>query len=167
MEISKSKDGDVGVLAPAGAIDTRGAMDFEREVMQMLDQGTRFFVIDLGKVELITSSGIRVLVMLTRSLKSRDGELVLCGITEQVRMIFDISGLLQHFTICATQPDAVAHLSRRQSSAPDGSKLSRLMMRILDVEGAFSRKTAATDVTGVAGEVADVLARNGRIKHGA
>jgi stage II sporulation protein AA (anti-sigma F factor antagonist) len=158
MDITKSKEGDVGVLGPAGAIDTRGALDFEREVTEMLGQGTRFFVIQLGKVELITSSGIRVLVMLTRTLKARDGELVLCNVTGQVTTILDISGLLQHFTILPALPDAIAHLSRRQPSAPEGSRLSRLAMRILDVEPmSLPRRGRAREM---AGELLEILNRN-------
>jgi stage II sporulation protein AA (anti-sigma F factor antagonist) len=161
MEISKSKEGDVGVLGPAGAIDTRGALDFERDVLEMLGQGTRFFVIQLGKVELITSSGIRVLVMLTRSLKARDGELVLCSVTEQVRTILEISGLLQHFKICAGVPDAIAHLSGRQPSVQEQSRLSRLMVRILDVEpSAGSKGGRAAGTPELAGEVLELLSQN-------
>ena len=133
MDIAvKTQDG-VAVVAPSGVIDTRGSLAFERSLMEVLEGKTRRIVIDLQKVELITSAGIRVLVMMGKRL-SGDGSLLLCGLSPQVKSVFDIAGLTTYFGIRASVAEAVAALAAGPAAvgaAVGPSKVSRLAMRLL------------------------------------
>jgi stage II sporulation protein AA (anti-sigma F factor antagonist) len=132
MDIKATRHDDAVVLEPAGMIDTRGALHFEREINVHFEQGIRRFAIDLGRVELITSAGIRVLVMLVKRVAGK-GAVVLCGLNEHVTSVFDVAGLLQHFVIVAAVPDALARLREAAApAAPPGSKVSRAALRLLN-----------------------------------
>ena len=137
MEIKGTRAEDVAVLEAGGMIDTRGSLQFEREIASHFDQGIRRFVIDLKRVELITSAGIRVLVMLAKRV-ANGGGLVLCGLNEHVTSVFDVAGLLQHFTTTTTSSEGIARV--RQSSIPvavaQKSKVSRAALRLLGPDGA-------------------------------
>lgn len=134
MDIAvRSQDG-VAVVAPSGVIDTRGSLAFERKLMEVLAGNTRRIVIDLQKVDLITSAGIRVLVMMGKRL-GNDGSLVLSGLSPQVKSVFDIAGLTTYFGIAGSVAEAVAAVASGASGQPavvaGPSRVSRLAMRLL------------------------------------
>lgn len=136
MEIKANRTDDVVVLEAAGMIDTRGSLQFEREIAVHFDAGVRRFVIDLNRVELITSAGIRVLVMLAKRVAGSGG-LVLCGLNEHVTSVFEVAGLLQHFTRTATSAEGVAKVRAltRPVEATQKSKVSRAALRLLGTDG--------------------------------
>jgi anti-anti-sigma factor len=146
VQLKSSRQGDVVIIEPAGLIDTKASMDFERQILDLFNGGSRLFAIDFAKVDLITSSGIRVLVMLAQRLHGVGGGLVLCALGERVRIVFDVSGLMRQFQIVASQKDAVAHLSAvagAVTSAPaTGSKLSRLAKHVLGGKDLLQSKDA-------------------------
>ena len=154
MEIRANRQEDVVLLEAAGMIDTRGSLQFEREIATHFDAGVRRFVIDLQRVELITSAGIRVLVMLARRVAAGGG-LVLCGLNEHVTSVFEVAGLLQHFTRTGTSAEGVATVraAARPAEATQKSKVSRAALRLLGSDG--SDEPAA----GPAGRSASALAR--------
>ncbi len=133
MDIAVRTQDGVAVVAPSGVIDTRGSLVFERKLMEVLEGNTRRIVIDLQKVDLITSAGIRVLVMMGKRL-SQDGRLVLCGLSPQVKSVFDIAGLTSYFGIQASAAEAIAALvsgPSAQTAALGPSRISKLAMRLL------------------------------------
>jgi stage II sporulation protein AA (anti-sigma F factor antagonist) len=111
MELQTRSDGPVTTLSPIGSIDTRTSMEFEEAAMAALGQGATSMVCDLSRVDLVTSAGLRVLVMLGKHVQRRQGRLVLCGLNEYVRSVFDVSGMLALFTIDETADAARARLS--------------------------------------------------------
>lgn len=163
MEIKASTLDGVVVLAAAGMIDTRGSLQFEREIATHFDAGVRRFVIDLNRVELITSAGIRVLVMLARRVAAGGG-LVLCGLNEHVTSVFEVSGLLQHFTRTATSAEGVARVREvaRPAETTQKSKVSRAALRLLgsdgtDAPGADAPRPASGAASRLAHEVSRLL----------
>lgn len=132
---STTKDG-VAVIAPSGVIDTRSSMAFESALVQAFSAGTRRFAVDFTRVDLVTSAGIRVLVMVVHRLRGAGG-IALFGLSDRVRTVFEIGGLLQQFTVKATEAEALAHLAQ-QAEAPAVSKESppsRLSTLVLDLVG--------------------------------
>jgi anti-anti-sigma factor len=124
------------IVEPSGAINARAATSFEREVLGHLESGARIFVIDFAEVELFTSAGIRVLVMLSQRLTARQGRLVLCGMSQHVQIVFDIVGLKSEFQIVGNRAEALSELVRQGSAAsavsPATSSLTRRVLRLLD-----------------------------------
>jgi stage II sporulation protein AA (anti-sigma F factor antagonist) len=172
MELKTSKQDEIVVITVAGMIDTRGAMKLEREINTHFEGAIRRFVTDLAGVELITSAGIRVLVMLVKRLAGTGG-LVLTGMNENVRAVFDIAGLLTQFTICATPDEGVARLRRAADApaAPLKSKVSRAAHLLLSTDGVESGEFAAAGPPAsnapskLALEVAQLLARRADPAH--
>jgi stage II sporulation protein AA (anti-sigma F factor antagonist) len=166
MELKTTKQDDIAVITVSGMIDTRGAMKLEREINTHFEASIRRFVTDLAEVELITSAGIRVLVMLVKRLAGTGG-LVLTGMNENVRAVFDIAGLLTQFTICATPDEAITRLRTAAAAAPavpQKSKVSRAAHLLLSTDGVESGEFAAGPSSSGAPstltvEVAQLLAR--------
>jgi stage II sporulation protein AA (anti-sigma F factor antagonist) len=139
MEIKESKHGEVTVLQPVGSMDTRNALEFEQRVVQLLDEGASRVVIDFSTVEQLTSSGIRVLVMMARRLVGVEGALVLCALSDHIRTILDVSGLKDYFIIAPSKQKAIEDLS----SAPKMSKISVLAKKLLDGGAEHQTSTGA------------------------
>ncbi len=76
METAVTTQDGIAVVVPSGIIDARGALTFEADLLKVLEANTRRIVIDLQKVDLITSAGIRVLVKTVKHLGA-DGALLL------------------------------------------------------------------------------------------
>ncbi len=136
MEIRASEQAGIALLEPDGSIDTRSALEFERKVRELLEGGARLFAIDFAEVELITSAGIRVLMMLAKRLQGIEGDLVLCALNDQVKTVFEIAGLTEQFRIVSSRQEALALLSTRIGPSPAArlSRISRLATRLLGGE---------------------------------
>jgi anti-anti-sigma factor len=135
MDIRESRHENIVCLEPVGRLDSRAAVEFERSVKDLLGGDVRLFAIDLGKVTLLTSAGIRVLVMLAKRLGGIDGGLVLCGLKAQAATVFEISGLTQHFLVEPSREAAIERLSTLGNVQPAESEtpstISELAMRLL------------------------------------
>ena len=156
MDVNETKQGDVVILQPVGAIDTRSAFDFEQKLDELLAAGSRSFVIDLSEVGLLASSGIRILLMLVKRLTAVGGSLVLCELSDYVKTVLDISGLTTQFPIAATQKEALSMLKplgmetpaeNKVAPAPGGVELSKISSTTLKLLGHDSGPLAARKPT--------------------
>jgi len=149
LQITVTTHGAIVAIEPAGSIDARGSREFEREALARLAAGTRHVIVDLAKVEIMTSHGIRVLLLLAQRLQAVDGALVLCGLNEQMRSEFVVAGLAQGFQFVPTQADALRALSAAIDSAPaatrTASKLCRMAARLLEDTGRIAGKRRASE----------------------
>ena len=108
FEIDESNDGGVAVLGPKGSLNTRTSPTLEQRLGALLNAKSRLIVVDMKDVDYLSSSALRVLLMTTRRLKRVSGRLFLCGLREEVRKVFAISGFDRDFNIQATRKEAIA-----------------------------------------------------------
>lgn len=80
------------MVAVEGELDMNTAATLERELEGPLRAGEQPLLIDLSACEFIDSTGIALVV---RSWQARggDGHFALCGVSDQVKRVFDITGL--------------------------------------------------------------------------
>jgi stage II sporulation protein AA (anti-sigma F factor antagonist) len=152
MQIQSTRDGVVATVEAAGLIDTRAAQEFERSVVGLCNDGVRALIVDLSKVGLITSAGIRVLVMIAQRLQRSGGGLALCALSERVRGVLEIAGLLTQFRITATRDEAIAQLTKivmtSAAAAQPASRLARLVNRLVAEDEAPPRGPRAAPAGG-------------------
>jgi anti-anti-sigma factor len=102
VNLQIEKRGDIDVLRPAGRIDSSTAGAFERAVGEVFDAGSRRMVFDFSQIEYISSAGLRATLIAGKRMRTvQGGKLVLCSLAPQVREIFEISGFVAIFAICA------------------------------------------------------------------
>lgn len=63
----------VTVLHVAGNTDSASADEFEKKVMEVIENGARYLVLDLGKVPYMSSAGLRVLQEVFTKLRTLAG----------------------------------------------------------------------------------------------
>ncbi len=67
-------------------------------------------MLDLSGVDYISSAGLRVILVAGKKLRATQGQLVLCGLRDEVRGVFEMSGFLDLFAVTANAEEALAQL---------------------------------------------------------
>jgi len=100
--------GKVAVVTAEGEIDLNTSGAFQHALLALLDEHPERVVVNLSDVGYMDSSGVASLVkVLSRARKSGVG-LMLVGLTDRVRSVFEITRLDSVFQIFATEQEALA-----------------------------------------------------------
>ncbi len=63
--------------------------------MDHISNGEQHLIVDFSRLDFISSSGMRVLLMAAKTLNASDGKLVLCEMQDHIHEVFLISGFDQ------------------------------------------------------------------------
>jgi len=96
-QIDNAPGGAECVLTVRGDIDLASAADFETCLRSALDSAPSSIVIDLAALTFIDSSGLRVLVSLSKEAQSRGATLGLRNVPRHAQRVLDITGLTEWF----------------------------------------------------------------------
>ncbi len=109
---SEKTKGKVLVLKPEGRLDSNTINGAEADMFAHLEKGETRIVIDLSDLDYISSSGLRLVLMMGKRLSLKGGKLALCGLKPQIREVFEISGFISILTVVATRAEAEAAVAR-------------------------------------------------------
>lgn len=107
MEIVKSENENVVSLSFKGRLDAVSAPDAEKEVNSVLEAGSNQLLINLKELEYISSAGLRVLLVAAKGIRSSNGKIVLCSLSDNVKEVFEISGFSSIFNVADSEEDAL------------------------------------------------------------
>jgi len=108
MTLEQTMQGEVLILRPVGRLDNTSAPDLERVVLEHLDKGTKRLLFDLSDMDYVSSAGLRVILLAGKKLRTSQGKLVLVGLREMVREVFEMSGFLTLFPVEANVEEGLA-----------------------------------------------------------
>lgn len=92
MTIEIKNEGKAYDVAVSGRIDTSTADQFLEEVSPLLDAKGADITIDCSELTYTSSKGLRVFLMLQKSVMATGGSLLLKGMLPAVKEVFDITG---------------------------------------------------------------------------
>ena len=72
---------------------------FYREIEELAKAGVSIILLDFKNITSITSSGLMSLVEVFRVIQSTGCKLFICSISEQVKMLFELTGLDRVFEV--------------------------------------------------------------------
>jgi anti-sigma B factor antagonist len=98
LEREVSGDGSSVRLRLGGEVDLSTAHLVEDALSPALDLRCTRLIMDMADVEFIDSSGLRVLVVTRNALDERGAEMVIAGVNDHLRRVFEVSGLSSVFT---------------------------------------------------------------------
>ncbi len=107
MDIAEKKNGNINVLSLTGRLDAYNATELEKKLNALIEAGQYNLVIDLEKLEYISSSGLRVFLATLKRVKKEQGDIKLAGMQSFIAEVFNISGFSQLFSIFDSQEAAV------------------------------------------------------------
>ena len=107
MQIVVEKVGNVAVTAmPVDELDASNAGEFKRDIASVLETNAKL-VLDLSRLRFVDSSGLGALISCLRKLNAKGGDLKLCGMSKQVRAVFELVRMHRVFDIVGTREEAV------------------------------------------------------------
>ena len=65
----------------------------KEQVLDQLERGDRKFILDFSKTDYIDSSGLGVLVTLSKKIREQGGQLSLVSLSEDLRTLFELTKL--------------------------------------------------------------------------
>ena len=93
---AETQDAHAWVVAPKGAVDIATCGELESRLREVIESGATIVVLDLGEIDFIDSSGIRVIVRGARHLQERGGRLLVENTSGATQRILEITGILEH-----------------------------------------------------------------------
>ena len=98
MEITTTQSGSTATLALEGKLSVATSPDLDAAITGLPDSVSTF-VIDLEKLDYISSAGLRVLVSTEKLASRRGGSMRLLHPNDEVNEVFEMTGLSEVFTI--------------------------------------------------------------------
>lgn len=93
----------VSILRVSGYVDTTTSPELERRLQALLREKRYHIVVDLSRVEYISSAGWGIFISEIREIREKSGDLKLAGMIPDVREVFD---LLEFENILQAHSDA-------------------------------------------------------------
>jgi anti-anti-sigma factor len=108
VEIGERREGDILILLPTGRIDNDTSPAFQARLLASLTSQRAAVLVDLTRVEYISSAGLRALMMGSRQAKAVNGRLAVAELGPVVKEIFEISRFSLVVLVYDTLADALA-----------------------------------------------------------
>ncbi len=102
FNITTSSTESLVTLVPEGRLDTINSKNLESTLMSFLES-QNYIIINFSKCTYLASSGIRLLIMATKSLTSKGGGLFLSDLSPEVYMVLEMAGLIPVLQIAKSE----------------------------------------------------------------
>ena len=110
MTLETSEENGIVTAHLEGSLDGKTAPEV-REQLNPIVAGQSKLILDLTKVDYLSSAGLRLLLLLYRELSAKNGKLALLGVSSDIRTVMSHTGFLSFFTLAGTQAEAVEAVS--------------------------------------------------------
>jgi anti-sigma B factor antagonist len=107
MAFTVRKEGSVTVVEVEGQLIVGNRQELKQRVLDELENGARDFAIDFSRTGYIDSSGLGVLVSLSKKIREQGGELRLANLNEDLRTLFELTKLDTLFHIANNRDEAL------------------------------------------------------------
>ena len=91
MKLGEEKRGTVLILTVEGRLDADTAGDVQGRIEALIDGGENALLLDLTKLDYISSAGLRVLLIAAKRLNGNNGRFAICGLSDNVAEVFAVS----------------------------------------------------------------------------
>ena len=93
MEVIRSVVQDVNVVKLTGDLDGSTAPNVQAQIMPLAITNVKM-ILDMSKVSYMSSAGLRMLLVMYRTINSKSGKVVLVGLSEDIRDTMSMTGFL-------------------------------------------------------------------------
>ncbi|HEX2696320.1 MAG TPA: STAS domain-containing protein [Anaerolineales bacterium] len=111
MELSTKEFKHCNLISIGGRVDSATAPQFSQYMDDLIEKGVYKFVIDMDKLEYMSSAGFRALLAAQRNCKRYNrGEVVLAAVPERIREALELAGFTELFKTYKEPLEAVGSL---------------------------------------------------------
>jgi anti-sigma B factor antagonist len=105
---ARKHPGGVMVVEVDGQLIVGNRQELKQKVLDALEEGNKKFLIDFSKTGYIDSSGLGVLVSLSKKIRDEGGDLRLAGLNDDLKTLFELTKLDTLFAITDSAAEALA-----------------------------------------------------------
>lgn len=91
------------VIQVCGILGHTQAKQFRQEILDVIAVGTREVLVDFEQVAFMDSSGLGALVSGLKAVTAVQGNLALCSVRQEIKMLLELADVLQFFPIFPSQ----------------------------------------------------------------
>lgn len=106
MNVEISSNSKVIIFKIEGSIDSKTAGDLQLQIMGKVTE-TDKVILSLSKVDFVSSAGLRLLLMVYRQIKIKNGQVILVGVSEEIKDVMSMTGFINFFNISNTIDEAL------------------------------------------------------------
>ncbi|MCX5515847.1 anti-sigma factor antagonist [Kaistia algarum] len=110
MSVTFEKLGPVLVVDLLGRLDSANSPQIEGELLERITGADGAVLLDLARLDYISSAGLRVVLVIAKRMKQAGRALVLCSLQPNIHDVFEISGFLSILDVVPKRADALAKL---------------------------------------------------------
>ena len=110
MEIQTRKEKNAAVVSIRGRMDAVSSPQFEKELSELMAEGEKNFIIDLGELDYISSAALRSILVTVKKIEKKEGKLLLSELKDMVKEVFEISGFTAIIPVYESVESALAHI---------------------------------------------------------
>lgn len=110
MEITVEETGSALIIRLNGHMGHASVNELERVFDEWLGKGKHNIILDMSSMQYISSTGLRLLLTTTTRINGLKGKFLLCGMQQEVRQVFDVSGFTALFSIYDTTRTALKQM---------------------------------------------------------
>lgn len=92
MDVKINKENEKTIVVLNGRLDTTNADQFQKDITPLMEDPNPDIEIDCKGMEYTSSQGLRMFLMLQKSVSSKGGKMVMKDMLPQVKEVFDITG---------------------------------------------------------------------------
>lgn len=107
VSVKEELKGDVLILRMNGRLDAVSSPTAERKVFDYINNGQHNLLLDFSGIDYLSSAGMRMLLSVTKKLKTLSGKLVLFAVTSNVMDVLKMSGFDHVLELAKTEDDAL------------------------------------------------------------
>ncbi len=108
MEVKISEYKRVAVVQPVGRVDSNTSAEFETELRRLLDSGHFNLVLDLSKIDFLSSAGLRVIVSSMKTARKNGGDVCVAEANARAGEVMKLAGLDAVIEMHPTREAAIA-----------------------------------------------------------
>jgi anti-sigma B factor antagonist len=108
MAFIVNREGDVTVVDVDGQLIVGNRQELKQRVLEELEKGARKFLVDFTDTGYIDSSGLGVLVSLSKKIREQGGELRLSTLNEDLKTLFELTKLDTLFRIANSREEGLS-----------------------------------------------------------
>ncbi|MBT8365610.1 MAG: STAS domain-containing protein [Deltaproteobacteria bacterium] len=110
MDINHVKEGEITIVTIKGRLDAAAALVADKAIKEILKGDCLRMLFDFSTMDYLSSGGLRVILGAAKELKRKQGQIVLCCLSEYVKEIFEISGFNSLIPITDTVDSGIKQL---------------------------------------------------------
>lgn len=95
------------VLRIDGRLDAASAPILERKINSLFEEHHYHLILDFTRIDYLSSAGLRVLLASMKKAKSKNGDLILFSLQEDVLAVIKMAGFDKILHICSNEKEAL------------------------------------------------------------